>query len=185
MSNHAKENLQRLVAAAGMSIHQVAKLTGLDKRTIRGILNGVKKPHARTLHRLAEGLGVSVDEFFLDPAQLLYRRFDRLTNPLVEEIVSSHAALFDGWTEADFDELHSRVGMGGPLTREGALYAVQHMNRKRELHGKLDVLLESSHAEVAADILDVLYEKIALLHKSPLLPPLPPGKGSDDCDFHP
>jgi transcriptional regulator with XRE-family HTH domain len=165
MSNHAKENLQRLVAAAGMSIHQVAQLTGLDVRTVSGILNGVKKPHARTLHRLAEGLGVSVDEFFIDPSQLLYRRFDRLTNPAVEEIMERHADLFDGWTEADFDELHSRVGMGGPLTEEGALIAVRLMNRKRDLHGKLDVLLESSHAEVAGDILDVLYDKIAVVRK--------------------
>ena len=170
MSNHAKDNLQRLVAAAGMSIHQVASLTGLDQRTIRGILNGVKKPHARTLHRLAAGLGVSMDEFFIDPARLLYRCFDRLTNPMVEEVLADHSELFDGWTQADFDELNSRVGMGGPLTKEGALSAVRLMNRKRELHGKLDLLMESSHAEVDADILDVLYKKIALPPQSSLSP---------------
>ncbi len=165
MSNHAKDNLQRLVAAAGMSIHQVAELTGLDKRTVSGILNGVKKPHARTLHRLAEGLGVSIDELFIDPAQLLYRRFDRLTNPMVAELLENDAKLFEGWTEADFDELHSRVGTGGPLTREGAFHAVRLMNRKRELHGKLGVLLESTHAEVTAEILDVLYDKINVSQK--------------------
>jgi DNA-binding XRE family transcriptional regulator len=170
MSGHAKDNLQRLVAAAGMSIHEVAQLTGLDKRTIRGILNGVKKPHTQTLHRLAVGLGVSVDELFIDPAQLLYRRFDRLTNPMVEEALANHCDLFNGWTQADFDELNSRVGMGGPLTMEGAISAVSLMNRKRDLHGKLDVLLESSQAEVAGDILDVLYEKIALRPKSTILP---------------
>lgn len=170
MSNHAKDNLQRLVAAAGVSIHQVAQMTGLDQRTIRGILNGLKKPHSRTLHRLAMGLGVSVDELFIDPAQLLYRRFDRLTNPMVEEVLANHCELFDGWTHDDFDELNSRVGMGGPLTLEGALCAVRLMNRKRELHGKLDVLLESSHAEVAGDILEVLYDKIALLPNPSLLP---------------
>jgi hypothetical protein len=174
MSNHAKDNLQRLVAAAGMSIHQVAKRTGLDQRTIRGILNGVKKPHARTLHRLATGLGVSMDEFFIDPAQLLYRRFDCLTNPMVEEVLADHCELFQGWTQAEFDELNSRVGMGGPLTREGTLSAVRLMNRKRDLHGKLDLLLESTHAEVAGEILDVLYQKIALSSKSSLLP------GKDD-----
>ena len=36
------------------------------------------------------------------------------------------------------------------------------MNRKRELHEKLDLLLESSHAEVAAGILNVLYDKIVV-----------------------
>ena len=81
----------------------------------------MKKPHARTLHRLAAGLGISVDELFIDPAQLLYRSFDRLTNPMVEEVLENHGELFHGWTQADFDELNSRVGLGGPLTMEGAL----------------------------------------------------------------
>ena len=162
MSDHARENLLRLMAAGGWSVRWVADRTGLDERTIRGILNGGNKPHPQTLHRLADGLGVKLDEFFVDPAQLLYRRFDRHTNPVVAEVIETHGALFEGWTEADFDELHSRVGTGGPLTVEGTLQAVGHMNHKRELHEKLDLLLESSHAEVAAGILDVLYEKIVV-----------------------
>ncbi len=131
MSKYAKDNLQRLVAAAGVSIHRVAELTGLDNRTIRGILNGVKKPQARTLHRLAAGLGVSVDELFIDPALLLYRRFDSLTNPMVEEALANHGELFEGWTQADFDELQSRVGMGGPLTMEGALRSAPYEPQTR------------------------------------------------------
>jgi hypothetical protein len=34
------------------------------------------------------------------------------------------------------------------------------MNRRRELHARLDLLLESSQAEVASGILNVLYEKV-------------------------
>ena len=162
MPHHVGQNLARLLATEGLTVHQVAERTGLDERTIRGILSGSTEPHAQTLHRLARGLGVKVDEFFVDPAQLLYRRFDRQTNPLVAEVIDSHRDLFAGWTEADFDELHSRVGTGGPLTVEGTLTAVRRMNRKRELHEKLDLLLESSQAEVAAGILNVLYDKIVV-----------------------
>ena len=54
------------------------------------------------------------------------------------------------------------MGTGGALTVEGTLAAVRQMNRKRELHEKLDLLLESSHAEVAAGILNVLYEKVVV-----------------------
>ena len=162
MSDHARENLLRLMAAGGWSVRRVADQTGLDERTIRGILSGGNKPHPQTLHRLADGLGVKVDEFFVDPAQLLYRRFDRQTNPVVAEVIETHGKLFKGWSEADFDELHSRVGTGGALTVEGTLKAVGQMNHKRELHEKLDLLLESSHAEVAAGILDVLYEEIVV-----------------------
>ena len=162
MSDYARENLLRLMAARGLSLSRVSEQTGLHVRTIRGILRGGHTPHARTLHRLAEGLEVSVDEFFVDPAQLLYRRFDRQTNPLVAEVVKDHKELFAGWSEADFDELHSRVGAGGALTAKGAMAAAGQMNRKREIHEKLDLLLESSQADVAAGILNVLYEKVVV-----------------------
>jgi transcriptional regulator with XRE-family HTH domain len=160
MADHARENLLRLMAAGGFSVRRLSEQTGLDERTIRGILNGGNKPHPQTLHRLADGLGVKVDELFVDPAQLLYRRFDRQTNPVVSEVIETHGPLFEGWTEADFDELHSRVGTGGPLTIDGALAAVRHMNHKREMHDKLDLLLESSQADVTAGILDLLYEQV-------------------------
>jgi transcriptional regulator with XRE-family HTH domain len=162
MSEHAGENLLRLMAAAKLSIHDVAQRSGVDERTIRGITSGPQRPHPRTLHRLAEGLGVAVDEFFVDPAQLLYRRFDRHTNPLVEEVLQTDGHLFEGWREADFDELHSRVGAGGALTRAGTLAAVQEMNRKRELHDKLDVLLESSHAQTIGGIVDLMYGQVVV-----------------------
>jgi transcriptional regulator with XRE-family HTH domain len=162
MSIHARENLLRLMAARGLTISGVAAQTGLHVRTVRGILRGDKKPHARTLLRLAEGLGVPVDELFLDAAQLLYRRFDRQTNPVVAEVIEEYKELFHDWTEADFDELHSRVGTGGALTVEGTLEAARQMNRRRQLHDKLDLLLESSQAEVAAGILNVLYEKVVV-----------------------
>ena len=160
MSDYAGENLSRLIAAGGLSVRQVAAKTGLDQRTIRGILKGTNKPHARTLHRLAEGLGVPVDEFFVDPSQLLYRHFDRQTNPLIEEVMETHRELFSGWTEADFDELHSRVGAGGALTFGGALQAVRHMNRKRELHDKLDLLLESSQATLVGGMIELAYNQV-------------------------
>jgi transcriptional regulator with XRE-family HTH domain len=171
MPEHAGQNLSRLMAAGELSLHDVVEKTGLDERTIRGIARGTHRPHARTLHRLADGLGVSVDEFFVDPAQLLYRRFDRRTNPLIEDVLQCHAELFDGWREADFDELHSRVGAGGPLTRAGAIAAVAAMNRKRDLHDKLDVLLESSQAQTIGGVVDLLYQQVAVADRAPASPP--------------
>ena len=162
MSDYAGENLRRLLAGRGLSIRQLAEKTGLDERTIRGILSGTNTPHVRTLHRLADGLGVAVDELFLHPSQLLYRRFDRHTNPVVEQVIETHPDLFAAWSVADFDELHSRVGTGGPLTAEGALTAVHQMNHHRQLHEKLATLLESSHAELARRMLELLYDQIAV-----------------------
>jgi transcriptional regulator with XRE-family HTH domain len=157
MANLPQENLRRLMTRLGLTIEQAAEQTGLDPRTIKKILDGSNRPHARTLHRLAEGLGVPADELFLDPVGLLYRNFDRQTNPVVAELLHDAPELFVGWTEGDFDELHSRFGTGGPLTPDGARTAVAAMNRNRRLHEKLSVLLESSHAELIGGIVELMY----------------------------
>ena len=54
------------------------------------------------------------------------------------------------------------MGTGGPLTPEGAVQVVGEMNRKRQLHEKLDVLLESSQADLAATILTAMYQKVVV-----------------------
>jgi len=52
------------MARLNLTMDQVIVSTGVNERTVKEILRGRTKPHARTLHRLAEGLGVSADEFF-------------------------------------------------------------------------------------------------------------------------
>jgi transcriptional regulator with XRE-family HTH domain len=162
MAEYTGDNLRRLMAAHGWATNQVAAQTGLDRRTIKAILDGRHKAHPRTIKRLAEGLAVAVDEFFVDPSQLLYRQFDRSTNPVVDEVLARQPELFAGWTRADFEELHSRVGTGGPLTAEGVRHAASRMNLHRETHEKLAVLLESSQADVVRGILDLLYAQVVV-----------------------
>ncbi len=57
-------NLRRIMAQAGLTLAEVVSATGTCERTVKGILSGRTKPHARTLNRIATGLGVSTDEFF-------------------------------------------------------------------------------------------------------------------------
>jgi transcriptional regulator with XRE-family HTH domain len=153
-------NLRRLMARFGFTLEQVVEQSGLHQRTIRGILAGTHKPHARTLNRLAAGLGVTADELFQDPSLLAHRLFDRQTNPMVETVVSSQPDLFAGWAERDFDELYSRFGTGGCLTVEGTLEAVRSMNHNREIHRRVALLLESGEAALLSALVDVLYERI-------------------------
>ncbi len=160
MSEYAGENLRRLMAERGLSTKDLIEITGLDRRTIIGIMAGTHRSRPRTINRLAKGLGVSSDEFFVTPTQLVYRRFDAQTNSAVETVVDDHPELFAGWTDADFDELHSRFGAGGALTAEGTLEAARTMNSKRELYDKLAVLLESSQKQLVGEILESLYRQV-------------------------
>lgn len=155
-------NLRRLMAREGLSIDRVTELTGLDHRTIKSILNRATKPHARTLHRLAQGLGVSTDELFHPPSLLAHPAFDRQTNPAVQSVVRSQPELFHDWTPADFDELYSRVGTGGELSESGTLAAAQQMNARREILTKVQEILESSEAPLLTGFIDLLYEKMSV-----------------------
>ncbi|MGD9723286.1 MAG: helix-turn-helix domain-containing protein [Pirellulales bacterium] len=154
------DNLRRLMTRSGLTLRQVVESTGLCERTLKGILSGRNKPHARTLHRLAAGLGVATDELFQSPALLTHRLFDRRTNAAVDEIVAGHPQWFVGWTESDFAELYSHFGTGGALTAEGACRVVEAMNRKREIQQKVALLLESGEAELLTGVVEMLYRRI-------------------------
>lgn len=90
------------MARDGLTVQRVVERTGLDERTIKSILSGTsKRPHAKTLHKLAAGLEVAVDELFQNPGTLTHKSFDRETNPLVDEVVNEQPELFEGWTESN------------------------------------------------------------------------------------
>lgn len=157
------ENLRRVMARQGLTIAEVVRRTGLDDRTIKAMLRDpAVRPHARTLHQLAEGLGIPVDELFQNPTLLARRLFDRRTNPLVDEVATKNPHLFDGWTTDDFDDLYSRFGTGGELTAAGALEAVRAINERRSLLNKVALLLETGQAPVLRGMVDLLYEQVVL-----------------------
>ena len=161
------DNLRRLMARQGVSLDELAGDSGVDRRTIAGVLHGKKRPHSRTLHRLAEALSVPADEFCQDPSLLAHRAFNRQTNPLVDEIIAERPELFAEWREADFDELYSRFGTGGALTRSGAVAAAERMNRVRAVQEKVAFVLETHEAELLEQFVELLYRRIHVLRELP------------------
>jgi transcriptional regulator with XRE-family HTH domain len=151
------------MARAGLTLDGLVEASGVDARTVKAILadRGVR-PHARTLHKLATGLGVPADELFQSPSLLAYRSFDRQTNPLVDEVVAETPSAFDGWSTTDFDELYSHFGTGGALTRDGARQVIDSINRKRDLLAKAALILETDQADVLAGVVEVLYGKVVV-----------------------
>ncbi|MEX2316333.1 MAG: helix-turn-helix transcriptional regulator [Pirellulales bacterium] len=152
-------NLRRLMAKGGLTFDDVVAATRLDERTIRGLARGANNPHARTLHKLAHGLGVSIDELFRPVGRSPAQEFDRATNVLVEGVVAQRPDLFAHWSQAEFDELYSRFGTGGALSEEGILTAAEAMNAKRALWTQVSVILESGEAELLAEFVEMLYRR--------------------------
>ncbi len=152
-------NVRRLMARQGISYDELVEASGLDQRTIRGIARGEKKPHAKTLHRLAEAFGVSADEMYVDAATFAAVGFDEATNPIVGQVIASQAHLFDGWTSHDFAELYSRFGQGGEFTEQGALEATTRMNQKRKVLQQVRMVLESSEGPLLAGLVELFYQR--------------------------
>ena len=152
-------NLRRLMAAGSLTFEEVVQASGLDDRTVRGVALGRNKPHARTLNKLARGLGVSMEDLFRPLGRAPDRRFDRATNMLVENVVAAHAEIFTAWSDADFDELYSRFGTGGQLTEPGILAAAHATNAKRDLLRQISIILESSESELLREFVDLLYRR--------------------------
>jgi transcriptional regulator with XRE-family HTH domain len=159
-------NLRRLMARDGLTFEDVVQASGLDERTIRGVVHARNNPHARTLHKLASGLGVEIDELFRPVGPSPARQFDRDTNALVESVVAAHLEKFANWSTAEFDELYSRFGTGGQLTEAGVLAAADAMNAKRDLWRQISVILESGEAELLVEFVDLVYRRVTVPHET-------------------
>lgn len=61
------------MARRGITAEQLASHSGVHLRTIRKVLAGNQRPQPATLHRVAQGLKASVDEFFQDAVSLAQR----------------------------------------------------------------------------------------------------------------
>ncbi|MCA9240889.1 MAG: helix-turn-helix transcriptional regulator [Planctomycetales bacterium] len=153
-------NLRRLMARDGLTYDELVDASGLDARTIRGIIRGDKQPHARTLQRLADALGVSTEEFFQGPGDLSAEAFDAATNPLVAQAIQHEPQRFAGWRWEDFAELTSRFGVGGALTAAGVRAQSDQINHRRELLRHLRIVLESREAPLLESLIELLYERV-------------------------
>lgn len=58
------ENIRKLRLEKGFSIMKIRELTGLSKSTISDLENDKSSPTVETLQKIAEALGVSVEDFF-------------------------------------------------------------------------------------------------------------------------
>ncbi len=151
-------NVRRLMARLALTQADVVAATGLDERTVRSLMRGRSQPHARTLHKFAAGLGVDVDELFRDPREQAVA-FDRATNPAVAEAAQRRPELFANWRPSDFDELSSRVAVGGELTEAGAIAAAEAMNQRRTTLQQAAVILETGEAELLREFVEMLYRR--------------------------
>ncbi|MFQ5733519.1 MAG: helix-turn-helix domain-containing protein [Planctomycetaceae bacterium] len=164
-ARHLACRIQRACLRRGWDRGELAQRSGVSRTTLYQLLRGgVSQPRASTLKRIADALDIPVSDLVAGednpPGFDTASRFDRATNPCVNEVSEECAGLFAGWTAAEWDELYSSFGVGGPLTPEGVVQAAIDINRKSEVVQRLNVVLETHLRNVAVSLIDALFEQV-------------------------
>jgi transcriptional regulator with XRE-family HTH domain len=164
-------------ARKGWDLSELAEKAGISRTTLYHLLEGhTDKPRLATLSRLAEPLGLEVDELLGGPpsplatpitptetipfSEAAVREFDAAANPSVDEVARERPDLFRGWEPEDWAELRSMFGTGGALNPGGVVRAADAINRRREAVRKLRVVLETHLSDVAIGLVETLYEMV-------------------------
>jgi transcriptional regulator with XRE-family HTH domain len=167
--------ITRLVEERGWNLEDFARISGLNRQTVRHILlpDGERRLRNATIGACAKALGLSVSELRTLPLERLLirmnhpssagepghpqRLYDLATQPELRAWLERNPDRARQFTPEETDELLSLQGTGGPLTTFGVDHYVGMIERKRRL-------LEKVHAIAGTEYLDLLEQFVALVY---------------------
>lgn len=171
------EKIACLVKERGWNQEDLARISGLNRQTIRQILQptGARRLRNATVGACARALGLSVNDLHHAPLErllqqvggprlgdgdaTLHRLYDQATQPQLYAWMERNPERAKQLTQADIDELLSLQGTGGPLTSLGVEHYVKQIERKRRL-------IEQVHAIAGTDKIDLLEQLVALIYET-------------------
>jgi len=170
--------ITKLVEEKGWNQEDFARISNLNRHTVRQILNGGPKHRLRnaTISQCAEALGLTVNELRTLPIERLLLRvhgkppaddeslkmlFDRAALP---DLVNWLGRNQDRAAAFRPDEIHELLEMqtpGGPLERLGVEHFVELIERRRELMLQVRMISSTEYLELLEQFIGVLYEKVS------------------------
>ena len=169
--------IARLVEERGWNQEDFARITKLNRQTVRQIMLGRgRKPHNATVQACAKALGLSVSELRTLPLERLVPRMhgyttidgDLTVQRLLEGAENSdlvswlerNAERARRLTSGDVDELLGLQEQGAALTAIGVERFVELLERKRQLLDRIRVLAGTEYLTLLEQFVEVLYEKV-------------------------
>lgn len=181
LSGNASElagKIARLVEERGWNQEDFARITQLNRQTVRQILlqNGERRLRNATIGACAKALGLSVSELRDRPLEQLLVRMNRHSMPDGEEQIrrlyeqaaqpelqawiEAHPERASQFTAEEIDELLSLQGTGGPLTPAGVEHFALVIERKRRLLQQVHAVAGTEYLELLEKFVGLLYEKV-------------------------
>jgi transcriptional regulator with XRE-family HTH domain len=170
--------IARLVEERGWNQEEFARITRLNRHTVRQILlSGERRLRNATTSACARALGLSVNDLRTLPLEQLLPRMraaDAISNGtdsrrrLREE--STHPELL-AWVEDNPDrarrltadevnEVLALQGAGAPLSVPGIDRLVERIERRRTLVHRVSALADSEYLDLLEKFVDLLFEKV-------------------------
>jgi len=168
--------IARLVEERGWNQEDFARITKLNRQTIRQILlNQGRKPHNATVQACAKALGLTVGELRTLPIDRLLPRMHGQAQPEGEENLKrlyEQAAQPElrGWLDRNPDrarqlgpdEVNELLALEaeGTLTRIGVERFIELLERRRRLVERVRAVAGSEYLDLLEQFVEVLYEKV-------------------------
>jgi transcriptional regulator with XRE-family HTH domain len=145
----------------GLNLSELAEQAGVSRTTLHQLERGaIQEPRAKTLARIATALDLLPEQMQSSEAEARRAEFDYVTNPAVAAVREQDPARFAHLTEEDWQELASLVGVGGGLTTQGVLDAIERLEDDREAVRRLRIILQTHLRQPARQLIDALYQSV-------------------------
>jgi hypothetical protein len=177
--------IARLVEERGWNQEDFARITQLNRQTVRQILmqNGQRRLQNATVSACARALGLSVSELRDRPLEQLLirmnrrrpgdapfgpgdcdeqvrRLYEQAAQPELQAWIEAHPERARHFTGEEIDELLSLQGTGGPLTAAGIEHFTSVIERKRRLLQQVHAVAGTEYLEMLEKFVGLLYEKV-------------------------
>jgi transcriptional regulator with XRE-family HTH domain len=181
-NNHEADQLARkiarLVEERGWNQEEFARITRLNRHTVRQILH--PGPHRRlrnaTISACAKALGLTVSELrglplekllprmtegaAGGPEEVLRRKYEQATQPELRAWLERNPERARQLSPADLDELLLLQGPDGPLSGFGVEAFVQRIERRRRLVQQVHAIAGTEYLELLEQLVGLLYDKV-------------------------
>lgn len=177
-SDEITQKIARLVEEKGWNQEEFSRRTGLNRQTVRQILqpSGDRRLRNNTIASCAHALELSVHDLrtlTLDRLLLritrnepladndhVQRLFERATEPALRSWLERNPERSSRLTPDEMEELLEMQGPGGPLANFGVERFVADIERRRELVEQIRVISGTEYIGLLEKIIGLIYDKI-------------------------
>jgi transcriptional regulator with XRE-family HTH domain len=178
--------ITRLVEERGWNQDEFARIAGLNRLTVRQILQeGDRRLRNTTVSACARALGLTVNDLRTVPLERLLARlsigrpanapdetareggpeplrrlYEQASQPELQAWIERNPERAGRLSREELDELLSLQGTGGPLTAFGVDHFIELIERKRKLREQVDAIAGTEYLDTLEKVVGLMYDKI-------------------------